>query len=81
MQSLTQSEEAQLARTATATYANRVFVDAVEGMVRIAFGELSEGGPVHFRQAVVLTPANALALQELLGSIVKRVHAGPASAN
>lgn len=81
MQPPTQSAEAELAKTATATYANRVFVDAVEGMVRIAFGELSEGGPTHFRQAVVMTPANALALQELLGSIVKRVHTGPTSAN
>lgn len=81
MQSSNQNAEAEEARKAPATYSNRVYVDTVEGLVRLAFGELSEGGPTHYRQAVVLTPANALALQELLGSIVKRVHPGPPSAN
>lgn len=81
MQSPPKSDEATLARTAPATYSNRVYVDSIDGLVRIAFGEVSEGGPVNYRQAVVLTPANAVALQDLLGTIVKRVHEGPSSTN
>jgi hypothetical protein len=47
-------------------YANWSHVFAGQDMVRLTFGEGLTGDDIHYHTAVVLTPANARAMAELL---------------
>lgn len=52
------------------TYANQVFLNVIDGMIRISFG-LKAGGCLKYTEAVTVTPGLALALRELIETYVK----------
>jgi hypothetical protein len=52
------------------TYANQVFLNIIDGMIRISFG-LKAGGHLKYTEAVTVTPGLALALRELIETYVK----------
>jgi hypothetical protein len=50
-------------------YANQVFLNVIDGMVRISFG-LKAGGYLKYTDAVTISPGLALALHELITTYV-----------
>ncbi|CAN7617944.1 hypothetical protein LJR225_004710 [Phenylobacterium sp. LjRoot225] len=64
------SAEQQAALQPAGVYANQVFLNVIDGMIRISFG-LKAGGHLNFNQAVTISPGLALALRELIDSYVQ----------
>jgi hypothetical protein len=66
----TYSAEQVAALEPPGAYANQVYLNVIDGMVRISFG-LKAGGHLKYTEAVTVSPGLALALRELIGTYVK----------
>lgn len=51
-------------------YANKVFLNVIDGMVRVSFG-LQAGGHLKYTEAVTISPGLAMALRELIETYVQ----------
>lgn len=70
MSDASREPERALALKPPAVLANRFFIVANQGQVRLSFGEAGPDGPV-YHQATVMSRANALELAELLTVLLK----------
>ncbi|CAN7437171.1 hypothetical protein LJR225_002877 [Phenylobacterium sp. LjRoot225] len=73
----TSSAEQQAALAPPGVYANQVFLNVIDGMVRLSFG-LKAGGQLRYTDAVTVSPGSALALRELIDTYVQPPTAAPA---
>ncbi|CAN7457614.1 hypothetical protein LJR225_003081 [Phenylobacterium sp. LjRoot225] len=64
------SAEQRAALEPPGTYANQVFLNVIDGMIRISFG-LKAGGHIKYTEAVTVSPGLALALRALIETYVK----------
>ena len=64
------SPEQRAALEPPGVYANQVFLNVIDGMVRISFG-LKAGGHINYTEAVTISPSLALALRELITTFVQ----------
>jgi hypothetical protein len=66
------ADEITIAQSGPAVFANRIFVTATQGLARIAFTEQGLPGTIPvFRNAVVLSVSDAIALRDLLTRIIE----------
>ncbi|CAN7209127.1 hypothetical protein LJR225_000728 [Phenylobacterium sp. LjRoot225] len=71
------SAEERAAMERPGVFANQVFLNVIDGMVRLSFG-LKAGGQVRFTDAVTVSPGLALALLELIDTYVPPPTKAPA---
>lgn len=63
------SAEQKAALEPPGVYANQVFLNVIDGMIRISFG-LKAGGQLRYSEAVTVSPGLALALRDLIETYV-----------